>query len=188
MKKILAVAAGIFLLVICGSAQQVTADGPAAKDDIARLFTAMHARERAQLMMEEWRKQSTVYATDFLLKQIPAMANRHEQVQAMVKESLDVIFKDYPVDAILNESIPIYQKHLTRSDVDALVSFYSTEVGQKLLREFPAIYAESSQLAYARLQPRLQLAMTELTKRLTETTDNGNRTKPKSHNPSTFSH
>jgi hypothetical protein len=38
--------------------------------------------------------------------------------------------------------IPIYQRHLTKSDLDAVIVFYSSPVGQRLLKEQPAMMAE----------------------------------------------
>jgi uncharacterized protein len=43
------------------------------------------------------------------------------------------------VDAI----VPIYQKHLTKADLEALTQFYGSPVGQKILNEMPAILSES---------------------------------------------
>ena len=42
---------------------------------------------------------------------------------------------------------PVYQKHLTKGDIDNLVAFYSSPTGAKLLREMPSIVAESMQSA-----------------------------------------
>ena len=41
--------------------------------------------------------------------------------------------------------IPVYQRHFTKGDIDAFVTFYSTAAGQKMLKELPAITAESMQ-------------------------------------------
>jgi hypothetical protein len=41
--------------------------------------------------------------------------------------------------------VPIYQKHLSQSDLDAIIAFYSSPVGQKLLKEQRAMMAEGMQ-------------------------------------------
>jgi len=41
--------------------------------------------------------------------------------------------------------VPIYQKHLTKSDLDAILAFYSSPIGQKLQREQPAMMQEGMQ-------------------------------------------
>ncbi|MFZ0800325.1 MAG: DUF2059 domain-containing protein [Terriglobales bacterium] len=54
----------------------------------------------------------------------------------------ETVFKDLPVDEIIDAMVPIYQKHLTKSDLEAVIAFYSSPVGQKLLKEQPAMMAE----------------------------------------------
>jgi len=48
--------------------------------------------------------------------------------------------------------IPVYQKHLTKGDVDGLVAFYSSPTGEKMLKEMPAIMSESMQAASGVMQ------------------------------------
>jgi len=62
-----------------------------------------------------------------------------------------------PVDGMLDDMIPVYQRHLSKSDVDAMIGFYSTPTGQKMIREMPAIAAEGMQA----MQPRLLKQMDE---------------------------
>jgi hypothetical protein len=49
------------------------------------------------------------------------------------------------MDEIMDAMVPVYQKHLTKGDIDNLVAFYSTPTGAKLLREMPTIMAEAMQ-------------------------------------------
>ena len=53
--------------------------------------------------------------------------------------------KNFPIDDLLNAMVPVYQKHYTKGDIDAFVVFYSSPAGQKMLKELPAITAESMQ-------------------------------------------
>ena len=45
----------------------------------------------------------------------------------------------------MQSMVPVYQKHLTKGDIDSIVGFYSTPTGQKVLREMPAMMAEAMQ-------------------------------------------
>jgi hypothetical protein len=60
---------------------------------------------------------------------------------------------------MLDDMIPVYQKHLTKGDVDAMGAFYSSPTGQKLLREMPAMTAESMQAAGPRIQAMMEKVM-----------------------------
>jgi hypothetical protein len=51
--------------------------------------------------------------------------------------------KSMPFDEMMQSMVPTYQKHFTKGDIDSLVAFYSSPVGQKLLREMPAIMGEA---------------------------------------------
>ena len=68
-------------------------------------------------------------------------ADYEAKIDAMMSEMLDRM----PMDEMMQAMIPAYQKHLTRGDIDNLVAFYSTPIGAKLLRDLPAIMAESMQ-------------------------------------------
>jgi len=82
----------------------------------------------------------------------------------MMEESM----KDFPVDAIIDDLIPVYQKHLTRTDVSAMNVFYSSSTGQKLLREMPAMTEESMQLSYGRMQKQMDAMMDRMQKMMKE--------------------
>ena len=68
---------------------------------------------------------------------------------------------------MMNEMIPVYQRHFSKSDIDGLIAFYSSPTGQKFLREMPAVTAESMQAAY----PRIQSAVDAALKRAQEKSD-----------------
>lgn len=53
------------------------------------------------------------------------------------------MFENMPWKEMLKVMIPVYQKHFTHNDLNAMIAFYSSPVGQKLVRELPAITAES---------------------------------------------
>ena len=59
---------------------------------------------------------------------------------------MDNMVKDMPLDDMLNDMIPIYQKHLTKEDLDGILAFYASPIGQKLQREQPAMTQESMQV------------------------------------------
>jgi hypothetical protein len=73
-------------------------------------------------------------------------------------ECLQAAMKVSSVDELINAMVPIYQRHLTHSDIDGIVEFYSTPLGQKVLKEMPAMMAESMQA----VQPILQKHLPEL--------------------------
>jgi hypothetical protein len=164
MRCLLGVVFGVLLAVSATRAQQVTSsDVPASKQDIERLFVALHVRERQQLILENSHKQAKAMLNEILRKELPEASQEElSQMQKMIDEMIDDIDKDYPMDAILKDMVPIYQRHLTKSDSDELIAFYSSPIGQKVLRELPAITTEAMQVSSAYLQPRMEAAVSKL--------------------------
>jgi hypothetical protein len=64
-----------------------------------------------------------------------------------MKKAMDDLVKTMPIDEITEAMIPAYQKHFTKSDIEAMNTFYSSPVGQKVLEELPAVMQEGSQAA-----------------------------------------
>lgn len=144
MKRILLAAAIILAMCGCVGAQQNPADAPATKEDIQRYLQTMHSKEMAEKMMDVMTKPMHQMIHEQYLKdkdKLPA------DFESRMNKRLDENFKNIPWDEILDAMVPVYQKHLTKGDVDALVAFYSTPTGQKLLKEMPQIVAESMQNA-----------------------------------------
>jgi hypothetical protein len=58
---------------------------------------------------------------------------------------MNEMLANMPMDEMMQAMVPAYQKHFTKGDIDNLVAFYSTPTGEKLLRDLPAIMADSMQ-------------------------------------------
>jgi|SRR5208282_3538357 len=155
---------GLLLSISAAWAQPTSSsDIPTTREDIQRLFVALHVRERQQLILENSHQQAKTMLAEILHKELPEVGEGDlSQYQGMINEMINDIDKDYPVDEILNDLVPIYQRHLTKSDCDELVAFYSSPVGQKVLRELPAITSESMQVSTSYLQPRMEAAVSKL--------------------------
>ena len=80
---------------------------------------------------------------------------------------MDDMVKDMPFDEMIQAMVPTYQKHFTKGDMDSLLAFYTSPTGQKLLRELPAITAESM----TAMMPIMRQHMDAMTRRLQQQTD-----------------
>jgi uncharacterized protein len=129
-------------------AQQTDANAPASKADIDRYLDVMHSRQMMKDMMEVMTVQMHKMIHEQLLKQPNLPPDAEERLDKLVGN----VYKDMPVDELIDVMIPVYQKHLTKGDVDALIAFYSTPTGEKMLKEMPAIMSESMQAASGVMQ------------------------------------
>jgi uncharacterized protein len=129
-------------------AQQTDASAPASKADIDRYLDAVHTRDMAKSMMDVITVQMQKMIHEQMLKQPNLPPGSEERLNKLIGN----MYKDMPIDEMLDAMIPVYQKHFTKGDVDALIAFYSTPTGEKMLKEMPAIMSESMQAASGVMQ------------------------------------
>jgi len=55
---------------------------------------------------------------------------------------IELAEKQYPVDEMLDDLVAVYQRHLSREDVEGIVAFYRSEAGQHLLDAQPLMARE----------------------------------------------
>ena len=87
-----------------------------------------------------------------------ATPEQKKQFMGMMEDVMRESLGTAAINEMLAATIPVYQHHLTKSDLDAMMAFYSSPVGQKILREQPAMVQESME-ASAGIQQRIARAM-----------------------------
>jgi hypothetical protein len=155
MKRPALVLLACLLFASVSFAQQSDADAPASKADIERYLDTMHIRDMMKNMIANMGPQMQKMIHEQVAKQ-PTLPPDFE---ARMDKMMDDYWKDFPTDDLLNAMIPVYQKHLTKGDVDVLVAFYSAPTGQKMLKEMPAMMSESMQAASGIIQKMMAKAM-----------------------------
>ena len=157
------------IVLLCSSsisfAQQDPADSPATKEDIQRYLEVAQSREMMskiidammkpmhQMIHEQYEKDKDKLPADF---------------ETRMNKVMDDTMKSFPWDEMLESMVPIYQKHLTKGDIDHLVVFYSTPTGQKVLRELPAITAEAMQSMLPIMKQRIDAMTRDLQQQVAE--------------------
>lgn len=142
MKRFLLVLAAGLVFAKVGVAQQTAADAPATKEDVERYLNVMHSREMMLQMVDAMMKPIHQLTHEQYLKDKDKLPSDFEE---RVNKIVDDWMKKFPWDEMLQAMVPVYQKHFTKADVDALTAFYGTPTGQKVLRELPAITTEAMQ-------------------------------------------
>ena len=179
MKKLCSLLLFSLLLTSSSLAQSVAAsDVPATREDVVKLFELMHVQQQTRSAIESMMKQQRVMVREGLRKRHPGTSE--EQLKQIDRE-MDEFWKEFPIDQMLDDMIPVYQKHLTKSDVDAMSVFYSSPTGKKLLNEMPAIMTESMQAMMPRLQESMDKMMDRVEKKTQE--ERRNQAKPPVNKP-----
>jgi hypothetical protein len=145
---------------LLGQAQgSAGSESPASPDDIRKMFDVMHIRDQMKLIMHQVSEQMRSVEHDQIRKQQPKVTD--EEIAKLDAVS-DEMLREFSTEGLLDDMVPVYQKHLSKADVDAMVGFYSTPTGQKILREMPAMTAEGMQA----IQPRLTRMIDEANARI----------------------
>jgi len=124
------------------SAAKADADSPATKEDVEAYLAAVHSKEMAVNMMAAMTKPMHQMIREQYLKNKDKLPPDFE---ARMNKRMDDMMKNMPFDEMMDAMVPSYQKHFTKGDMDALVTFYASSTGQKILKEMPAIMADAMQ-------------------------------------------
>ncbi len=151
---------------LCAGAQTTVSIAPdaASKENVKKLLDVMASREQMGQMMQQVFTQMRNLNREEIKKRHPDVSQ--EDLASMDRQAEDLI-KNFPLDEMLKDMIPVYQRHFTKSEIDALIAFYSSPAGQKFLHEMPAVTAETMRVVYPRIQAEVDAAL----KRAEEKTD-----------------
>lgn len=159
MKRCLVLLALVLAAASTTLGQQAAVDTSASREDIRKLFDVMHIRDQMKQVMDQVLQQMKSMNHEQIKKHDPEVTD--EEI-AKLDAMSDQFLKDLPIDEMLDDMVPVYQKHLTRADVDAMVGFYSSPTGQKILTEMPAMTAEGMQA----MQPRMKKMMDDVSDKM----------------------
>lgn len=133
---------------------QSNEDTPATHQEILDLFTLMHIREQVEQVMQAIALQPRTIVHDSLKRRNPRLTR--EDLARLDRFTIDIM-KDLPIDDTVEDMISIYQKRLTKTNVQAMTTFYLSPTRQKLLREMPGMTIESMQAASPRIQALMDM-------------------------------
>ena len=144
MKKQIVLGTLCFVLAVSASSVAQTPNNSDVPDkaDVMQFLNIMHAKAQMVQVMEGMQKQMRLGAEQGFKQKVPEATP--EQL-AKVDQMFDGLFKEMPIDEMVDAIVPIYQKHLTKVDLAAVTAFYSSPSGQKILKEMPAIMSEAMQ-------------------------------------------
>lgn len=138
------------------SQQQIDA---ATTEDVQQLLDITGARRNVQVMWDGMAKQAASMAAESYQHKHPnASPLEIRKAAELAGESTQKTIKALPIDELFEVMIPVYQRHLTHSDVQTVIEFYSSPTGQKMIKEMPAMMSEAMQA----VQPILQKHLPEL--------------------------
>lgn len=158
MKARLLLCTFVICSVVGVSAQTTVSIAPdaASKEDVQKLFDVMMSREQMSRLLEQTFAQMQAINRQEIKMKHPDISD--EELARAERGSQELI-RSFPLDEMLNDMIPVYQRHFTKTEIDGLAAFYSSPIGQKFLQEMPAVTAETMQTAIPRIQASVDAAL-----------------------------
>lgn len=89
-----------------------------------------------------------------------------ESYQAKAKATLD---KTVGWNKLEPEMVKLYTAGFSEAELNQLIAFYKSPLGQKVLKQMPALFSESMKMTQARLEPavpQIQQLLDQMTKEL----------------------
>jgi hypothetical protein len=155
------------------TASTVPPDQQPTKQQLAKLFEAMHLREQTESMMKMFpemiQQQVRQQEKEIAANQPESGKPTPEQQAALdrvMNRFLEKAMNLFTVDEMLDDMAAIYQRHFTRDDVNAYIAFYSTPAGQHLLQITPVIMQEYMPVVMQRVQERSKALTAEMSKEI----------------------
>ncbi len=148
---------------------EIPADQQATREQLQKLFEVMRIRQQMQsltqmmptLVERQMRQQMQAMAA----KETDGKGPTPEQQEAMaqvMKNYMEKAMNIYPVEQMLDDMSAVYQRHVSRADVDAFIAFYSSPAGQHLLDAQPAIMREFMPMVMQNVQERSKAMREEM--------------------------
>jgi len=137
-------------------------DQQATREQIQKLFEVAHLRQQMQQVLNmmpaafQQGFQSQMKAINSKLAPGNEMSVADQAAfEKTMNKYMEKVMSVYPVDEMVEDAIPVYQRHLSRQDADAIITFYSSPVGQRMLDQQPAIMSEYMAIVTNNMQQRI---------------------------------
>jgi len=122
-------------------------------DQVITLLDLLQIRKMMDTMMDGMKQAMKQGALQSFRERVPDPTPKQlEALNGMVEDALG----DLPMDEMVEAMVPIYRRHLSKSDVDEMIRFFGGPVGQKLLREQPQMMQEGMRAGVAVQEKRME--------------------------------
>ncbi len=123
-------------------------------DQVMTLLDLLQVRKMMSTMMDGMKQAMKQSAEQSFRERVPDPTPKQlEALHGMIDDAIG----DMPLDEMVEAMVPIYRRHLSKSDVEEMIRFFGGPVGQKLLREQPQMMQEGMQAGVAVQEKRMEL-------------------------------
>ena len=157
------------------AAAVIPPDQQPTKEQLAKLFELMRLHQQVQSVLtmtqSMMQQQLSAQIKDRAGKLGSSLTVDQQAAIAKISDKyMQKAFNLFTIDELLDDMAGIYQRHISRSDVDAMIAFYSAPAGQHLLDAQPVILKEYMPVIMQRVQERSKALTAEEAKEMEEVT------------------
>ena len=139
------------------------ADAP-SREQLVRLFEVMRIRSQMEDMLKmvpaalEQQLRSEQDTVEISLMPLGGELTAEQKAarDRVTKKYLALVGSIYPVDEMLNDMVAVYQRYLSRGDVDGILDFYRSLPGQHLLDAQPLMAKEVMPMVTKKMESRTE--------------------------------
>lgn len=154
-------------------APAIAPEDQATTEQLSKLFEVMRIKQQMQSVkqmvpsMVAQQIQTTMQQT---MEGLPTgrkpTAERREQMEKVMSKYIGKSMDLYPTDEMLTDMTTIYQRHLSKEDVEGLIAFYNSAPGQHLLDAQPVISKEYMPVVMGKVSERSRALTQEMMKEM----------------------
>jgi uncharacterized protein len=149
------------------STSALPADAP-SRDQVMTLMDLLQVRRNMQQMMGGMKEAMKAGALQGLKREVRDPSQKQiDKINVLVEAA----FEQMRLDDFIDVMIPVYQRHLSKADIEEMIRFYTSPTGQKLLREQPQMMQESMQAAQAVQEAKMGSILDNIERRMKESAD-----------------
>lgn len=157
MKRTCCVALLILAVAVVSFAQQPVKSDPATPEQITKMFQLLNIDAQMAATSAGMKQQMIAMTLEDVKKRKPdAPPAMLTEVSEAYGEMFTEMFKTFSGKMLMDVIGPVYQKHLTRAEADAVIAFYSSPEGKSFLEKMPAISIAAMQAMMPRMQEQLE--------------------------------
>jgi hypothetical protein len=156
-----------------GAAAALPANAP-SHDQVMTLLDLMQVRKLMRTAVDSMKQAIATGAEEGLRHKTP---NPTPKQIDRLHSIIDAGLEDLPLDEMVEAVVAVYQRHFTKTDVEELVRFYSSPVGQKVLHEQPQMMQESMQAGAEIQRKRYDETMLKIQKKIDQMMDEDEKDK-----------
>jgi len=155
------------------AAPEIPVDQQPTTEQLNKLFEVMKVRTQLATitkMMPQMLQQQLTTQFKEMQKDHPEMGSMTDDQQKAASEIMGRymgrVMNLYTADEMVSDMGAIYQKHLSASDVDATIAYYSSPAGEHMLELVPVIMQEFLPIVTTRIQERIKPVLEQMTKEM----------------------